>query len=141
MKKSATLGVLAIAGIAVAMWASETSTSQRPIATNTNNSIVQQSPRLQSGMRVYIDPATGEFTSRPADAPEVELPKELEEAMSTSHEGLVIEPGPGGSMTVDLRGRFLHMMTATVDGEGEVEAACDTDSKPAADTDTAKEGE
>jgi hypothetical protein len=141
MKKSSTLGVLAIAGVAVAIWLSETNTSQRPMATNTDEAVKQETPHVQLGMRVYVNPVTGEFISRPADAPEIEMPKELEEAMSTSHEGLVIEPGPAGSMTVDLRGRFLHMMTATADGEAHVEATCDTDTKQPADNDTAKEGE
>ena len=46
-----------------------------------------------------------------------------QEAYSTSHEGLVETPSPvpGGGVMVDLQGRFLSPLTATVGADGKIE--------------------
>ena len=69
-----------------------------------------------SGLRVYIDPLTGEF----GVPPQLEAP--YAHAYSTSQEGLVETPSPvpGGGVMVDLQGRFLSPLTATVGADGKI---------------------
>jgi hypothetical protein len=44
----------------------------------------------------------------------------MEEAVSTSSEGLVETQDAGGGVTVDLQGRFRHFTTATKDEHGNI---------------------
>lgn len=78
-------------------------------------------PQGSPGMRVYVDPETGEFTVPPTEARAVEAPAP-EAATSTSHEGLVEvrSPVPGGGFMVDLQGRFRSPLTATLGADGKV---------------------
>ena len=54
----------------------------------------------RSGMRIE-DPVTGEIEAVPIDD---------SQEFSTSSEGLVEEPLPGGGTKIDLKGRFRHML-------------------------------
>ncbi len=74
-------------------------------------------------LRAHIDPATGKFTTPPPGTAVTALP----EALETSGEGLVEEPGtsPAGGVTVNLRGRFRSMATATVGADGKVSTHCE----------------
>ncbi len=71
--------------------------------------------------RVYLDPTTGRLTDSPP--PDVEVlalsPEELN-SLSTSHDGLVTAPLPGGGFAIDLQGRFRHMAVATVAPDGTI---------------------
>ncbi len=71
--------------------------------------------------RVYLDPTTGRLTDNPPPGVEVLAlsPEELN-GLSTSHEGLVTAPVPGGGYAVDLQGRFRHMAVAMVAPDGTV---------------------
>jgi hypothetical protein len=72
--------------------------------------------------RVYIDPATGEF-STPAMAGRG-LPDTLrrpDPALSTSSVGLEQVVHPDGSVSVDLQGRFRSRVYATVDEAGNLD--------------------
>lgn len=63
----------------------------------------------QGGMTVHIDPVTGRFLSEPTpDSEPLVITPEIENAMSTSSEGLVeqVNPVKGGGVIMDLRGRF-----------------------------------
>ena len=77
----------------------------------------------QGGQRAYIAPDTGQLTSPPTPQHTREplqfSPKE-QNAMSTSHAGLVQEEVPGKGIKVDLRGRFQSSTFATVGDSGEV---------------------
>lgn len=70
-----------------------------------------------AGMRVYIDPVTGEFAEPPAGA--AHAPSA---ASSTSDAGLVEIPSPvpGGGVMVDLQGRFRRPLVATIDADGKM---------------------
>ena len=70
-----------------------------------------------AGMRVYIDPVTGEFAEPPAGA--VAAPSA---ASSTSDAGLVETPSPvpGGGVSVDLQGRFRSPLIATIGTDGKM---------------------
>lgn len=71
--------------------------------------------------RVYLDPTTGRLTETPPPGAEVLTlsPEELN-MLSTSHEGLVERPLPGGGYAVDLKGRFRHVTVATLAPDGTV---------------------
>jgi hypothetical protein len=78
-----------------------------------------------AGMRIYRDPATGEFTSPP---PGVGMPRATR-ALGTSTEGLVETPGTSdaGGVTIDLRGRFQSALSATMDATGAITTRCHSD--------------
>ena len=86
-------------------------------------------PDTFAGYRVGIDPTTGEFLESVPPIPVDQLPKSLQNSLNTSSEGLVERPSsvPGGGVMVDLRGRFQNTYVATVDANGNVTAACDTE--------------
>jgi hypothetical protein len=78
------------------------------------------------GYRIYIDAATGGIVSEPNGTAPVVLDPGVQNALSTSAEGLVETPSPvpGGGVMVELDGRFQNAMMATVDGGGEMTAPC-----------------
>lgn len=78
-----------------------------------------------AGFVVHIDPSTGAFTEASERTVPVTLDDEVQNALSTSSEGLVEVPHPtaGGAM-VDLRGRFQNAVIAAVDEAGGVRATC-----------------
>jgi hypothetical protein len=75
-----------------------------------------------TGMKIYIDPQSGQLTTAPAGGAPLQLSPAEENALSTSHQGLVesLSPVPGGGVIVDLQGRFQNPLFATVDGAGKV---------------------
>jgi hypothetical protein len=76
-----------------------------------------------AGMRVHIDPKTGAILRQPApgSVPLTLTPMD-QNAMSTSHEGLVEVPNPvpGGGVKLDLQGRFQSPLIATIGPDGKV---------------------
>jgi hypothetical protein len=85
-----------------------------------------------AGMKVYIDPETGEFLDAPPEKKTAEIQRADEEAISTSHEGLEQREVdmPGGGVMIDLKGRFRHYQTATKDADGNIIIRC-TPNEPA----------
>ena len=80
-------------------------------------------PGGAAGMTIYIDPQTGAILKEPAPgAVPLQLTRELQEALSTSHQGLVEVPSPvpGGGVMVDLQGRFQSPLFVTIDADGKV---------------------
>ena len=81
-------------------------------------------PAETAGMRAYFDPKTGKIGPPPADqaAP---LPSAAQQnAYSTSADGLVVVPAPGGGQMIDLQGRFQTSITATLKPDGTVQTDC-----------------
>jgi hypothetical protein len=77
----------------------------------------------QGGMTVHIDPRTGEILKAPAPGSvPLQLSPREQNALSTSHEGLVQVPStvPGGGVKLDLQGRFQSPLIATVGEDGKV---------------------
>jgi hypothetical protein len=74
-------------------------------------------------MVIYIDPQTGAIrnTPTPGTVP-VQLTPQLQNALSTSHQGLTESPNPvpGGGVKVDLQGRFQSPLVATIDANGKL---------------------
>jgi hypothetical protein len=72
-----------------------------------------------AGLRVYLDPETGELTGRPAD-PETETEGGLmdpRQRLNTYGRDLLQERIESGGFKVDLRGRFQSAVVATIDPE------------------------
>jgi hypothetical protein len=91
-------------------------------APTSSDSISSSAPSGASGMRIHIDPQTGQLTREgPAAVPPQLSPRE-ENSFSTSHQGLVetLSPVPGGGVIVNLQGRFQSPLSATVDPTGKV---------------------
>lgn len=75
----------------------------------------------QPPLTVHVDPQTGRVLGAPAPGTQpLELSAEIQNALSTSHEGLNEVPGtePGGGMKLDLQGRFQSPLLATTDAQG-----------------------
>lgn len=73
------------------------------------------------GMKIYIDPKTGDLSNSPAQPPVAELQRSLEVSKeSTSELRQVPSPRPGGGIMIDLKGRFRHPLTATRKADGKV---------------------
>ncbi len=73
------------------------------------------------GMTVYIDPKTGAFLREPAPGfVPLQLNPQLQNALSTSHQGLVEVPAsvPGGGIKLDLQGRFQSPLVVIIDANG-----------------------
>jgi hypothetical protein len=74
-------------------------------------------------MTIHVDPQTGAILKEPAPGT-VPLPltPQLQNALSTSHQGLVEAPGavPGGGVKLDLQGRFQSPLIVTIDSDGKV---------------------
>jgi len=80
-------------------------------------------PETAPGMTIYIDPQTGAILRQPAPGTvPLQLTPQLQNALSTSHQGLLETPGPvsGGGVKVDLQGRFRSPLFVTIDANGKV---------------------
>jgi hypothetical protein len=74
-------------------------------------------------MTIHIDPKTGALLKEPAPGTvPLQLTPQLQNALSTSHEGLVETPSsvPGGGVKLDLQGRFQSPLFVTIDADGKV---------------------
>ncbi len=107
----------------------QTNSAETPASPNTTTTVAEKqgekaahSPEGAAGMRVYIDPNTGEILEPPAGAPAAETPESLEKAFNTSSEGLVETPSPvpGGGIILDLQGRFRSPLVATQGADGKI---------------------
>jgi hypothetical protein len=74
----------------------------------------------RAGSWINVDPQTGQRIPAPPGG--VAIP--ASPAFSTSHQGLVEEPAPGGGVMVDLQGRFRSAATATVGADGKSHLDC-----------------
>ena len=80
-------------------------------------------PSGASGIVIYIDPRTGAIRKEPAPGTvPLQLSAEIQNALSTSHQGLVAVPSsvPGGGMIINLQGRFQSPLLATIDADGKL---------------------
>ena len=71
-------------------------------------------PNALPGMRAYVDPATGQFAAPAADAVAADNGGGGNAAQAFA---VGNSPVPGGGVTIDLGGRFLHYMKAGRPGE------------------------
>ena len=81
-------------------------------------------PVSPAGMRLYVDPDTGEFVETPSEAAPVEMAQDEMGQFSTSTAGLFEEEAPGGGIMVNLQGRFQQAYVAVIDESGNLSAGC-----------------
>ena len=74
----------------------------------------------RAGSWIHVDPQTGKRVARPAASVAIAA----DPAFSTSHQGLVEQPAPGGGMMLNLQGRFRSAATATVGVDGKAHVEC-----------------
>ena len=97
----------------------------------------EQAGRMASGLYAWADEAGRLVEAPAADLERTWVPWEIENALSTSHEGLVEITHPSGASGLDLRGRFHHGLFATVDASGqaryghEMQPVADREAAPA----------
>jgi hypothetical protein len=80
-------------------------------------------PSGAAGMMIHIDPQTGAVLREPAPGTvPLQLTPALQNAFSTSHQGLVEVPSsvPGGGVKLHLQGRFQSPLIATIDANGKL---------------------
>src|SRR3990172_6682741 len=75
----------------------------------------------RAGRWIKVDPQTGKPVA-PAAPPGAAIA--ADPAFSTSHQGLVPQPAPGGGVMIDLQGRFRSAASATVGRDGKVAVDC-----------------
>ena len=81
-------------------------------------------PSSGAGMRVYVDPQTGEITDTPP-AEEGARARSTETAPSTTQDAEpVVQPAPGGGVMIDLGDRQQHEMRVTVGKDGAANTRC-----------------
>ncbi|HEX6790393.1 MAG TPA: hypothetical protein VF247_03705 [Candidatus Krumholzibacteria bacterium] len=78
------------------------------------------------GMRVYLDPETGDMTAQPTDAAVAELDAALANTLRADDEGLTVEHHPDGSLSLDLQGRYGDVTMVRI-GENGVQTICNND--------------
>ncbi len=79
-----------------------------------------------AGMRVYVDPDTGELATPPPPAATSEAPPAQR---ARQVDDLVEEANPDGGYTINLRRRFFGEAQARV-AAGALEVECDTGDRP-----------
>jgi hypothetical protein len=78
-----------------------------------------------AGMRVYVDPKTGEILENPpADARARERASEAPSTAPADDADVVVEPAPGGGVMVDVGDRQQHEMQVTVGADGAPKTRC-----------------
>lgn len=125
MKAISIVCLLALLGAAIAAGCSQIHQSHQAPQVVAVKDPPPVAPAAQgsAGITVYKDPKTGRFVPVPQEGA-AELSKALGDALSTSQEGLVEVPAPGGGFMVDLRGRFQSATMATVAADGTVTVHC-----------------
>ena len=122
MKRRVSLVLSIVAVLAVAALAFNANVATTPEASDVSEVLAP----TDAGYKVHIDPATGRIIENPV-AEDTPLPKNLDNALRTDHEGLVIEDGPLGGKMVNLQGRFQNTYVATIDENGNLTAECDVE--------------
>jgi hypothetical protein len=120
MKRTVSALATVAAVVAVAAWWQPWAA---PRAADTNPNVTTITA-AEAGYRLSIDPVTGEFTDETTPIDAKDLPASLQNALSTSDEGLVERASPVAGVLIDLQGRFQSTSVARIDGDGNLEAPC-----------------
>ena len=76
------------------------------------------------GLRVYVDPQSGELLSQPVTAEQRQQAANADALFNQDNSDLVPVQMPDGSTMVDLRGRFQQATVATVQADGSIRTYC-----------------
>lgn len=100
-------------------------------ASDTSPTAADQTTGNHAGLRVFLNPKSGEFAAPPAGtsttAPvDTSFNQLRERSYSRSHQGLLAVPNatPGGGVRLDLQGRFRSNYMATKDANGKLSVYC-----------------
>ncbi|MBI2214628.1 MAG: hypothetical protein HYU52_13360 [Acidobacteria bacterium] len=98
--------------------------SERRRAADPSNTETAYEPLpLGFGLRVFIDPETGQFR-KPTRAELDAIAQTARTSKNKSSDGLLIEYRPDGSKHVDLQGRFMHALRVRVGEDGALRTVC-----------------
>jgi hypothetical protein len=116
---AAACALLALPALAVASSGATADPAPEPAA-------AEQPEVAEAAVRIYVDPETGQRSSRPVAADRGKLNAAIarERAFSQSSEGLVEEPLPGGGSIMHLQGRFQSTYAVQRDADGKLVFAC-----------------
>jgi hypothetical protein len=109
-----------ILGAACALTVPVIAMAEPAIGTPSGTTSSAPASRAGAGQWINVDPKTGARIA-PSVPTAATAPNP---AFSTSHQGLVQEPAPGGGIMVDLQGRFRSAATATVGSNGKATVDC-----------------
>jgi hypothetical protein len=84
----------------------------------------------EAGMMAYIDPETGDLTTGPVSAGELELDTETHNALRRDDSGLDVVTRADGSKVMNLQGRYQHVSVIHIDANG-VKTVCTDNEKSA----------
>jgi len=84
-----------------------------------------------AGLRVYLDPETGDVGAPPENSTVVQLNDELQNALRQDEVGLQFVTHPDGAVSVDLQGRYESASYVRVDANGK-RVYCDNDAEAVA---------
>lgn len=79
----------------------------------------------EAGLRVYVDPQSGELVSQPVTPEQRRQAANADAAFNQDTSDLVPVKMPDGSTMVDLQGRFQQATVATVQADGNIRTYCD----------------
>jgi hypothetical protein len=94
-------------------------------ATEQNASPAQPSPVQASGLRVFIDPETGQLVSQPITEAQKKAVEAVDPSFRQDDEGLQIVYFADGSSMMDLQGRFQQATVAEAQPDGSLRTYCD----------------
>jgi len=77
-----------------------------------------RSAPTEVGMMAYIDPETGDLTTGPAPAGQLDLDPELQNALRHDDAGLQVETRADGTKVLNLQGRYQHASIIHIDENG-----------------------
>ena len=83
------------------------------------------------GMMAYIDPETGDLTTGPAPAGQLDIDPELQNALRHDDAGLQVETRADGTKVLNLQGRYQHVSIIHIDEHG-VKTVCTDNAASAA---------
>ncbi len=72
----------------------------------------------EAGMMAYIDPETGDLTTGPAPAGQLDIDPELQNALRNDDTGLQVETRADGTKVLNLQGRYQHASIIHIDENG-----------------------
>jgi len=81
-----------------------------------------------AGMRVYLDPETGEVAADVPPNAAIELDGALENALRHDDEGLVVETHANGAMSLNLQERYQDASVVRIDENGKM-TFCSSDAQ------------
>ena len=105
--------LLVVSAAAIAVLSPDSSTQS-----STTAAVQSNHENFTAGMRVYMDPETGEITSGPQ--PVAELDPEMANALRHDDTGLAVETHPNGAKSLDLDGRYADVVVVRIDENGKM---------------------